>query len=63
LPPYNRDIILPSALNYPVELNVPIPADDVGVSVAFHIIFSPAAIVGVLVLAARLFHVLPSSKE
>jgi hypothetical protein len=49
-------------MKFAVELNVPIP-DDVGVSVAFHIILLPAATIGELVLLANVDHVIPLSTE
>ena len=58
--PYIIDMILPSTLNLPVELNVPMPIDDVGVNpVAFQRILLPADTVGELVLLASVVHVPP----
>ena len=55
--------MLPYTLNFPVELNVPIPWKSCGIiPVCFHKILFPALIVGVDVPFVNVCHVDPSSK-
>ena len=64
LSPYSNDITLPAAVKVAVELNVPIPTDDVGDNpLAFHRILLPAVTVGVAFPFERVVQVAPLSNE